>query len=646
MKHVKLIVSLMTLIIFLSCTKVYAEEIEQCEMSPEYEAWLNSDDKESLIEPQYCISDNKKDNIDRAFSVTSLFDITSAVSDSYYNAIDDGIVTSPKNQYENNACWAFTSISLVETQAIKNNLVNPRNLELSSSHLFYNTSRYGFNETLPNTYNKTLTTGGNGSMASAYFFNGQGPVSETYFAHSWDNVYQVLPIANNYTGSAEISIDTFIHETHPDLGMYTCRDFTTTIKEKIVQYGSVGANIVFDGSYMKTVGGNYYYNYYGDETVANHSITIIGWDDSVPASNFKSAGNSGAWIAKNSWGNSWGNGGYFYISYEDLIVCRELFNFEATRLYDYDNAYAASDLNGNLIFSTRDNLSAYVSTKFENVGHEKLSKVSIGVTDNMDYTVFLSRSNNLYDSSDWVLLGSGTSDIKGIKSVYFDEKEVNGSFTIIVKYESTTDAPTSFYAMCSSNTTDSYFYNLNISTGKNYFFSTISYGDKMDLSTYGSTVGSETYSGCENIIYAYTKDEVVTSKNSNYHIEDGLVYVSLQRGTEFTRTDLVNNLIVKGTYKIIDSSNKDVTNSATYIGTNYKIIVNDTDVYNVVVRGDVSGDGKIKSNDALLISRKLVNLMTLTGSAELAGDISGDSILKSNDALLIARFLVGLREVL
>lgn len=59
----------------------------------------------------------------------------------------------------------------------------------------------------------------------------------------------------------------------------------------------------------------YYVNYCSTNIGINHAVTIIGWDDT-----FSYAGTSGAWIAVNSWGNSWGDDGIFYIPYEDKTV--------------------------------------------------------------------------------------------------------------------------------------------------------------------------------------------------------------------------------------------------------------------------------------------------------------------------------------
>ncbi len=638
----KIIIFILVLLLYIP--NVYAGELENCSMSKEYYEWLNSDDKDNLIEPNYCDLDSNQFFFFKNLTINKLITVFVSAYEARYNAFGEGYVTSSKNQHGNNACWAFTASSLLETQGIYNNLITKDKADFSEAHIFYNTSKDGFSDTNLNTYNRSLTSGGNSIVAASYFFNGNGPVYESSFPYSDYTTYQQMPYSSNSFDKPAINVDEFSYETHYDENV-SCTDFVLSLKAKIKTYKSVGVNIYYDDSYMNISQNKHYYRYNGDSTVGNHAVVLVGWDDTVSASNFKNATTNGAWIAKNSWGSSWGDNGFFYISYEDFMVCKDSYYFVANKNYDFDHSYNSSDVFGNLIFSI--NSPVYVTAKFDNVGNEILDKISFSVTEGTNYTAYLSLNNDINNDALWIELGSGLSNSNGIKSLYFDGKNVNGSFTVIIKYQSNFSDSTKFYAMCSTNNESSLVSNMNISRGSNYYFASIS-GSRFDMGDIVQTIQNETYNGCESVIYAYTKNKSsipLSSNNSSFNINSNSVIINLEDKKELSKDFFINNLNISGDYKILNNSDNDVTSSVTYIGTGFKIQASGS-IYNIIVKGDVSGDGKIKSNDALLISRYLVGMTSLDQLKERASDVSSDGKIKSNDALIISRFLIGLKSSL
>lgn len=57
--------------------------------------------------------------------------------------------------------------------------------------------------------------------------------------------------------------------------------------------------------------------------MANHGVTVVGWDNHFSKDNFLAdhkPPEDGAWIVRNSWGQDWGMDGYFYLSYYDQNI--------------------------------------------------------------------------------------------------------------------------------------------------------------------------------------------------------------------------------------------------------------------------------------------------------------------------------------
>lgn len=60
------------------------------------------------------------------------------------------------------------------------------------------------------------------------------------------------------------------------------------------------------------------------------------------------------------------------------------------------------------------------------------------------------------------------------------------------------------------------------------------------------------------------------------------------------------------------------------------------------IKGDLNGDGFIKSNDAIIVLSYAANLITLTAQQMIAGDMNDDGVINTKDAILVLRKSAGL----
>ena len=214
---------------------------------------------------------------------------------SYYNLADHGYVSSVKNQSIGN-CWAFAGVAALEScilkaTGIEYNLSEYRLTELSNEFL-------PSDDTLPD--EKKRNGGGNLFNVIGYYTSWLGAVKENYSPQNPVNIVNVQNVL-------------FIK---PSNEFY---DNKNDIKKAILTYGAVATSYYHNNSYP------YKFNYYNNNKnkTIDHGAVIVGWDDNYDKNNFYTpATSNGAWIVKNSWGNTWGNKGYFYISYDDVSFAK------------------------------------------------------------------------------------------------------------------------------------------------------------------------------------------------------------------------------------------------------------------------------------------------------------------------------------
>jgi len=228
---------------------------------------------------------------------------------------EQGKLSPVRDQDPYGTCWTFAALAALESSLLPG---EPR--DFSEWHLAYWAYRENPEGFPPFTLDEEVALfdqGGDDWKAVAVLSRGTGPVNETDLPYGGP-----LPAEKPRLPRQKL-LTSALYMPYPAVEIW--RDgyphlAAEEVKHALMTRGAVSIGMMadFDEDTWNEDTGAFFYS---GPRGANHAVNIVGWDDYFPKERFAAQpSGDGAWIVRNSWGTSFGEDGYFYMSYEDTSL--------------------------------------------------------------------------------------------------------------------------------------------------------------------------------------------------------------------------------------------------------------------------------------------------------------------------------------
>lgn len=329
---------------------------------------------------------------------------------SAYSMVEQQELPAVRNQGQWGTCWAHAVICSMESNMVKKELADISKVDYSERHLAYfahrRDARLGDGE---DSFSEDYGWygGGNYYQARAALSNGYGAAAESDYPYASYGTMADLSETDRTSSVCQL-LDALVLNTPED------------VKRAVMDTGAVMCSFYTGDGTISSASERVYHK---EKHTTDHAVTIVGWDDNFAKTEFDDNGvqpkKDGAWLCRNSWGDKWGQSGYFWISYEDATLT-EFCSFRAEsgdyfdHIYSYDGALSLV----NISYEQAANV-------FSTQSAEELRAVSFPAYKNYDYCIriYAEGEEEMQLPSDGMLVYSqeGSLDYPGYHTVLLDE---------------------------------------------------------------------------------------------------------------------------------------------------------------------------------------------------------------------------------